>query len=114
MWAGGCILNRACDNGEIVLPRTSLLRFRQPSIVRSIGLALAAFVASLRLGGFPNIDDLHSSRWQVLSMMAALGAMVETARCMKRKWTLYQAGVLILLYTDVMIMGLAVFLFFYP
>lgn len=116
MRSGGCIhiLDPSCDNDEIVPPRTLLLRLRQPSIVRSIVLALGAFLGSLRLGGFPNIDDLHSSRWQVLAIMAALGAMVETARCMKRRWTLYQAGVLILLYTDVMIMGLAVFLFFYP
>ena len=71
-------------------------------------------MASLRLGGFPNIDDLHSTRWQILPMLAALTAMVETVRCMHRRWTLYQAGVLILLYTDVMILGLAVFLFFYP
>ena len=76
--------------------------------------ALSAFVASLRLGGFPDIDNLHASRWQVLPILAALFAMAETVRCMHRKWTLYQAGVLILLYTDVMIMGLAVFLFFYP
>ena len=97
-----------------MLPRTTLLRLRQPSIVRSIVLALGAFMASLRLGGFPNIDDLHSSPWQTLPMLTALVAMVETVRCMHRKWTLYQAGVLILLYTDVMILGLAVFLFFYP
>jgi hypothetical protein len=77
-------------------------------------LALSAFVASLRLGGFPNIDDLHSSHWQILPMLVALAAMAETIRCMHRRWTLYQAGVLILLYTDVMILGLAVFLFFYP
>ena len=97
-----------------MLPRTTFLRLRQPSIVRSIVMALGAFMASLRLGGFPNIDDLHSSPWQTLPMLAALVAMVETIRCMHRKWTLYQAGVLILLYTDVMILGLAVFLFFYP
>jgi hypothetical protein len=77
-------------------------------------LALGAFAASLRLGGFPDIDNLHSSRWQILPILAAMCAMVETIRCMQRKWSLYQAGVLIMLYTDVMIMGLAVFLFFYP
>ncbi len=103
-----------CDNVKNVLPRTSLLRLRQPSIVRSIVLALSAFLVSLRLGGFPNLDDLHSSHWQVLPVMAAMVAMVETVRCMKHKWSLYQAGVLILLYTDVMILGLAVFLFLYP
>ena len=103
-----------CDNVKNVLQRTSLLHIRRPSIVRSIVLALAAFLLSLRLGGFPNIDDLHASRWQIVAVLAALGAMAETARCIQRKWTLYQAGVLILLYTDMMVLGLAVFLFFYP
>jgi hypothetical protein len=77
-------------------------------------LALGAFVASLRLGGFPNLDALHASHWQSLAVLVSLCAMIETTRCMKRKWSLFQAGVLILLYTDVMIMGMAVFLFFYP
>jgi hypothetical protein len=117
-WRVGCIPCRlgakACNNGKIVPPRTTLLRLKQPSIVRSIVVALVAFLASLRLGGFPDIDALHSSHWQILAVLAAFAAMVETIRCMKRKWSLYQAGVLILLYTDVMIMGLAVFLFFYP
>lgn len=103
-----------CDMVKIVLPRASFFRLRQPSIVRSIVMALGAFLASLRLGGFPSIDNLHSSSWQVVPVLVAMGAMVETTRCMKPKWTLYQAGVLILLYTDVMVLGLAVFLFFYP
>jgi len=77
-------------------------------------VALAAFIVSLRLGGLPDINALHSSAWQAVPALAALAAMVETARCMKRRWSLYQAGVLILLYTDVVIMGMAVFLFFYP
>jgi len=117
-WLAGCIrtppCDPACNNGRIVPPRTTILRLRQPSIFRSIVVALAAFAVSLRLGGFPDIDALHASRWQSLPILVALAAMVETTRCMKRRWSLYQAGVLILLYTDVMIMGLAVFLFFYP
>lgn len=104
----------ACDNGSTVLPRTSIFRLRRPSIVRGIVLALAAFVTSLRLGGFPNINALHSSPWQVISMSLALLGMAETARCLGRKWSLFHAGVLILLYTDLMILGLAVFLLFFP
>lgn len=77
-------------------------------------LALGSFVLSLRLGGFPNLAALHSSNWQILAIAADFLGMIETARCMGRKWTLYQAGILLLLYTEVMILGLAVFLFFYP
>jgi hypothetical protein len=39
--------------------------------------------------------------------------MVETARCLERKWSLYHAGVLILLYTDLMILALVLFIWFY-
>jgi hypothetical protein len=31
--------------------------------------------------------------------------MFETARCLRRKWSLYHAGVLILLYSDLMILA---------
>jgi hypothetical protein len=97
-----------------VRPRTSIFRLRQKSLVRGILLAIGAFAASLRLGGFPDITALHSSHWQILSALAAFWGMVETARCMGRKWSLYNAGVLILLYTEVMILGMTVFLFLYP
>jgi len=40
--------------------------------------------------------------------------MVETARCLERKWSLYHAGVLIMLYTELMILALTVFLCLYP
>jgi hypothetical protein len=39
--------------------------------------------------------------------------MVETARCLDRKWSLYHAGVLILLYSELMILALALFLWLY-
>jgi len=69
---------------------------------------------SLRLGGFPDLSALHSSHWQLVPIVAAFWGLVETSRCMGRHWSLYHAGVLLLLYTEVMILGLAVFLFFYP
>jgi hypothetical protein len=45
--------------------------------------------------------------------MASWG-MVETARCLARKWSLYHAGVLILLYSELMILALVLFLWLYP
>lgn len=75
---------------------------------------MAAFAGSLRLGGFPDINALHSSPWQAVAALVALLAMFETWRCIDKRWTLYGAGVLILLYTDMMILSLSVFLFFYP
>ena len=68
-------------------------------------LSLGAFAASLLLAGFPNISDLHGSHWQFLALLVAAWGMAETARCLRRKWSLYHAGVLILLYTDLMILA---------
>jgi hypothetical protein len=95
-------------------PGTGFFRLRRRSLLRGIVLALVAFLVSLRLGGFPNIDALHASHWQVFSALMAFWAMIETARCLGRRWTLYYAGVLLLLYTDLMILAMAVVLFLYP
>ena len=73
-------------------------------------LSLGAFAASLRLAGFPNINDLHGSHWQFLALIIAAWGMAETARCLRREWSPYHAAVLILLYTDLMILAGIVFL----
>jgi hypothetical protein len=97
-----------------VRPRLSILRIRQKSLVRGIVLSLGAFLASLLLAGFPHIENLHGSRWQVLALIIAIWGMVETGRCLRGKWSFYHAGVLILLYSDLMILTLIVFLVAYP
>ncbi len=78
---------------------------RQKSLARAILLSLGAFAASLRLAGFPSIDNLHGSDWQLLALLVAAWGMAETVRCLKRKWSLYHAGVLLLLYADLMILA---------
>jgi hypothetical protein len=85
--------------------RSNIFRLRQKSLLRAILLSLGAFAASLRLAGFPNIDNLHGSHWQFLALLVAGWGMAETARCLRREWSLYHAGVLILLYTDLMILA---------
>lgn len=94
--------------------RPNIFRLRHRSLVRGILLSLGAFAASLRLAGFPDIRALHGSRWQILVAFVAAWGMVETARCLRRKWSLYHAGVLLLLYSDLMILALVLFLCIYP
>ncbi len=98
----------------MVLPRPIVFRLERRSIVRAIALSLGAFAASLRLAGFPHIEDLHGSRWQIAALMVAVWGMAETARCIGRKWSLYHAGILLLLYANLMIIAMIVFLVFYP
>ncbi len=95
------------------LPRPSVFRLKRKSIVRAIALSLGSFALSLRLAGFPHIEDLHGSRWQLLALVTAVWGMVETGRCMGRRWSLYHAGILLLLYTDLMILTMIVFLLAY-
>jgi hypothetical protein len=97
-----------------VFPLSAIFRIRQKSLVRGIALSLCAFMASLLLAGFPHIDQLHGSPWQFASLLIAAWGMAETGRCMRGKWSLYHAGVLILLYSDLMILTLIVFLVAYP
>lgn len=97
-----------------MLSRANIFRLRQRSLARAILLALGAFALSLRLGGFPDITALHSSRWQILAALAEFWSMAETTRCLGRHWSLYHAGVLILLYTELMILAMAVVLLIFP
>ena len=95
-------------------PLLAIFRLRQRSLIRGIVLSLSAFIASLLLAGFPHIEKLHGSPWQFASLLIAAWGMAETGRCMRGKWSLYHAGVLILLYSDLMILTLIVFLVAYP
>lgn len=87
---------------------------RQRSLVRGVALSLAAFFLSLLLAGFPYIERLHGSPWQWLVLAIGLYGMAETSRCLRRRWDFYHAGVLILLYTELMILAMIIFLAVYP
>lgn len=92
----------------------SLLRLQQRSLSRAIVLSVGAFLGSLRLAGFPSIEKLHGSRWQIVALLVAAWGMAETARCLQRKWSFYHAGIMILLYADLMIMASIVVLLAVP
>ena len=94
--------------------RPSILRLQSKSLPRGVLLSLGAFVASLLLEGFPRTDALHRSPWQILVVPFAFWGMIETARCIGRKWSLYHAGVLILLYAELMILALSLFFWLFP
>jgi CO dehydrogenase/acetyl-CoA synthase gamma subunit (corrinoid Fe-S protein) len=68
----------------------------------------------MRLAGFPSINNLHGSHWQILALFVAVWGMVETARCLQRKWSFYHAGVMLLLYADLMILAAIVVLLAIP
>ena len=93
---------------------SSIFRLRQKSLVRGITLSVGAFAASLRLAGFPYIQNLQGSRWLILTLLVAAWGMAETARCLQRQWSFYHAGVLVLLYANLMILAAIVVLMALP
>jgi len=97
-----------------VLPALlTLVHLRRPSLARALLLSLGAFFASLLLAGFPHIERLHGSPWQVACLLCAVCGMAETARCLERRWSLRHAGVLILLYTNLVILAMIAFIVFF-
>ncbi len=88
-----------------MLAAFSILRIRQKCLPRGILLSLGGFFLALHLAGFPDIQTLHGSRWEFAALLIAAWGMAETARCLQRRWSLYHAGVLILLYADLMILA---------
>jgi hypothetical protein len=97
----------------MMLGRISFFRLRQRSLLRGVLISLGAMAASLHIAGFPDESALHASNWQILVLPFAGWGMAETARCLSRKWSLYHAGVLILLYADLMILLMVLFLWLY-
>ncbi len=100
----------ATYTGEVVLPRISFFDLKKRSFARGLLLSLGAFFGSLALAGFPHIEKLHGTRWQMAVVPIACWGMVETARCLRQRWSLYHAGVLILLYTELMVLAMVLVL----
>ena len=93
-----------------MLRRLSIFRIDQKSLARALVLALGGLALSLRLAGFPAPDSPHPSPWQAFVIPIVAWAMIETARCLKSRWSFYHAGVVILLYSELMILVMALFL----
>ena len=92
----------------------SIFRLRKRSLPRALILSLGAFLVSLHLAGFPHIENLHGSQWQWLALAFAIWGTVETIRCLQKKWSLYHAGIILLVYTDLMILAMIGFMVVYP
>lgn len=97
----------------VVLPHSSVFQLRRRSILRAIFLALFALVSAMGFAGFPRVRSLHGSRWQAVAVLVACWALFETMRCLGRRWTLYHAGVVLLLYSELMILAMAMVLWLY-
>ncbi len=72
---------------------------------------VGSLVLAFAVGGFPNV---HPSLFMVLPVVLAGWSTWETTRCLQRRWSFYHGGVLLLLYADILVLALVVFLMLYP
>jgi hypothetical protein len=89
----------------------AVFHIRSHSLLRGTAIVLASLIAALAVSGFP---DLRPSPWMVLPAIAALYGTWETTRCLRQQWSFYHIGVMLLLYSDILILALIFFLLLYP
>jgi hypothetical protein len=94
-----------------VLPRRSILRLRNKSLLRSTAVALGSLWLSFRLSGYP---EERLCWWLIAPLLLACAATWDTARCLQKRWSFYHGGVLLLLYVDLMILLMISFLLLAP
>ena len=84
---------------------------RSHSLLRANFLVFGSLVFAILLAQPPH---LHATLWLLLPTLGALAGTVDTARCIQRRWSFYHAGVLLCLYTDLLILTLIGFFLFFP
>ncbi len=84
---------------------------RRKSLVRGTVLALTAFVAGFRVSGFP---EIRPAPLLAIPLALCCFAMWETVRCLQKQWSFYHGAVLLLVYTDLMILLMLTFFLVIP
>ena len=99
---------------EVVFPRLAIFRLRQKSLVRGIVLSLARLLRACCWRDFRILKNCMGRRGRSYHFSPLPGVWPRRGAASRARWSLYHAGVLILLYSDLMILTLIVFLVAYP
>ena len=89
----------------------AVFNIRARSLLRGTLLVLLSLVMALVCGGFP---DVRPTAWLIVPAAGAVLGTIDTTRCLRRKWSFYHGGVLLLLYADILVLALIFFLLLYP
>ena len=81
------------------------------SLVRANALVAVSLGWALLQSGFPRI---RPSLWLVGPAAMCMAGTIDTARCMRKRWDFYHAGVLLCVYMDLMVLVTILFFLFYP
>jgi len=72
---------------------------------------LGSVLISVPLSHYPH---LHATPLLILPTLLAIVGMADTVRCLRPRWSLYHAGVMLCLYMDLMAVSLLLFFLLYP
>ena len=89
----------------------AVFNIRSRSLVRGTLAVLVSLILAIRWVGFPNI---HPSLLVAIPAAGAFYGTWETTRCLRRRWSFYHGGVMLLLYADILVLALILFLLLYP
>jgi hypothetical protein len=92
-----------------VIPRILNLHYR--SLLRGIVLVLLSLGIAIPLSGFPNS---RTNPYLALPALGAIAGTIDHIRCMRTKWSWYHGGVILLVYMDLMAVGMILFFLLYP
>ncbi|QHN03833.1 permease [Granulicella sp. WH15] len=89
----------------------TVFHLRERSLLRGTVLVLVSLAVSFVLSDFPrNRPNL----FLILPVLFSVMGTFDTVRCMQRRWNFYHAGVILLIYMDLMVICLILFLLLYP
>ena len=89
----------------------AILRIRERSLVRGLVVVGVSLLLSLRLADFP---ANRANSLLIVPFVAAAAGTLDTARNMRRRWGWYHGGVVLLLYTELMVLSMIAFFWLYP
>ncbi len=89
----------------------AVFHIRRRSLVRGTLLVLGSFAVSFPLSGFPHN---HANLFLIIPALIATFGMLDTVRCMQKRWNFYHGGVMLLLFMDMMAICLILFFLLFP
>lgn len=88
-----------------------MVDLRKKSLLRGTVLVLGSLGLAFFWAGYP---EAHAEPRLLLPTVAAFAGTIDTIRCLRLKWSFYHAGVMLLLYMDIMALAMILFLLLYP
>jgi hypothetical protein len=93
------------------LPRGKFFHLRCHSLIRGSLLVLGSLAAAVLLSDFPHN---RATPLLIFPVIFAILGIADTTRCLQRRWSFYHAGVILLIYMDLMAVSMIIFFFLYP